>query len=91
MSRDLILEILETRNAFPASRIEDLALSLHATSLRANFKFWKRVDFYSYDEFLTFKKTHPGDSEVFHFRIKTENRPVLDAQIMLELDSFLRE
>lgn len=91
MSRDLILKILETRNSFPAWRIEDLALSLHASSLGANFKFWKRLDFCSYDEFLTFKETHTENSGIFHFRIKTEKRPVLDAQIMLELDSLLRD
>ena len=91
MSRDLILKILETRNSFPAWRIEDLALSLHASSLGANFKFWKRVDFCSYDEFLAFKETHTENSGIFHFRIKTEKRPVLDAQIMLELDSLLRD
>jgi hypothetical protein len=90
-SRDLIEEFLKTHKTFPAWRIDDVAISLHAQVLHANFRYWDRFDITCEADLQKFKEECLEHQDIFHFRIKTHERPKLDAEIMMNLHDFFQK
>jgi hypothetical protein len=90
VSREFIKSVMSNLSRFEAHRIDDVAISLFAQNIGAEVEFWDRLDLDNYESLERFLLNKEQFSDIFHFRIKTKNRPYEDLKIMRSLHSTFK-